>query len=143
MQKFFLRLGLTLAACIVSAVTAVVGTGFLTAALYLAIRDVTSPTIAALAVGGAAFVFTGLIVLFAAVALRPRGVTAKTDDKPCGGGAQPEIAAEIGMLIGSQSMAWIRDHAKSATVVALAVGFVVGANPKFRETLRNVVKPPR
>ena len=140
MQRFLSRLGLTVAAWVVGTIIALTGIGFMSAALYLAILDVASPAVAALSTGAAAFVVAGLIVLIGRAIVAPGGppppgeALRKT-------GTQPELAAEMGMLLGTQATSWIRSHTVTAASIALIAGFVVGASPTLRGAVRNMAKP--
>jgi len=136
MQKFISRLGLGFAAGILATAFAALGFGFLSVALFLAVREVSTSAMAALVTGLADFTLVGLIALILAIMFRRRSAPS---DQPHVM-SQPEIAAEIGKLLGSQTTTWVKDHAKSATAVALIAGFVVGASPELRGTLRDVFK---
>lgn len=143
MQRYLSRLGLTVATCVVSMLIAIVGVGFLLAAAYLAIVEISSPTIAALATGAAALVIAGLIALLARARMRRGALAAALEERPELQPSQGEFAAELGLLLGSQATSWIRSHALGAATLALIAGFVVGASPGLRAVLRQLVKPPR
>lgn len=140
MQRYLSRLSIALAAYLVSGAVGAVGAGFLLAAMYLAVRDIYSPSIAALSTGVTALLIALLILVAVRAGLRRVSIAMAPGEKAASGVSQPEIAAEIGQLFGLQATSWVRSHAKSATVLALVAGFVVGASPELRGALGEIFK---
>ena len=140
MQRYLSRLSFALAAYLVSGVVGAVGCGFLLAALYLAVRDISSPSIAALSTGATAFLIALLIVLAVRARMRRVSKAMAPGERVGSNISQPQIAAEIGQIFGQQATSWVRCHAKGATVLALVAGFVVGASPELRSAIGEVFK---
>lgn len=143
MQRYLLRLGLIVAICAVCTVVVTVGVGFLLAAMYLAILDLSSPTVAALSTGAGALVLASLLALLARSRIRG-GIMARTGEK--GSGRLPadgEFVAELGLLLGSEARSWIRSNTLSSVTLALTAGFVVGASPGLRSVLRELLGSSR
>lgn len=144
MSSFLSRLALALAALIVAGIVALAGFGFLLFAAFLALRDIYPPAQAAALTGLGAFVLGGLIVL----AARPR-----RDRRPppkdllatilslIDSNLDVDRSAELGAMIGQQAANWIRGKPLATSVVAAAIGFLLGACPSLRRALAELIKP--
>lgn len=107
--------------------------GFVCAAIYLALVPILAPPVAALATAGAALLIAGLIMLTGRLlARRPAAVAGAADAN--------RLAAEIGTALGGEAASLASTHPRGTLVGSLLLGFAVGASPKLRSTLRDLLK---
>lgn len=139
-QNHLVRFGAMLAACTASMLVATAGLGFLCVALFLAVRDVSTPAIAALASGGAALVVSALIVLMVRAGMRRRGGMAALNEMARTGDAPQALAAELGLLLGSRMTSGIRSHPLRTSALAVVAGFAVGTSPELRKALQEIFR---
>ncbi len=152
MQDYITRLKGGIALAAVATVFALVAFCFLTFALYFALIEVTTPAIAAGATGACATIIAVMAFAVASSVLQGKfGHRAAASPPPAGGSvgaasapgtstADSELAAQMGQLIGQQAAGWTREHPYGAIGIALAAGFVIGASPELRRTLRGFIR---
>ncbi len=147
MHDYLARLKGGVALAAVATVFAFVAFGFLAFALYFALLDVTSQSIAAGVTGAVASTVAATAFVFARLALHGRlGHAGHAAPPRSAGAAAPpslggdrELAAQLGQIIGEQAAGWTRQHPYGAVGMALAAGFVVGMSPELRRTLRGLM----
>lgn len=141
MSSYRSRLAFGIAIWLVSTTMVLIGIGFLVEAAYLALRDATSPMIAALFTGGGA-VFLGVaIAVIAHIAHNRRARHSEL------GALLAEIvhaaghghAADLGAHFGHEAEAWLKENAPRATLAAAIAGFIVGFSPGLRRALRSLL----
>lgn len=140
---YMARFAFYAAAWLVATTAVVAGIALLLAALWLVVGETHPPAIAALWTGLAALA-VGASIVAAAYGIRGRRASA-------GGllaslvewtesGREQDVAAKLGALVGREAVSLIGAHPGRAAVTALAAGFVIGANPRLREALRELLK---
>ena len=132
MRRLALRLALYTAAGLTIVFALIAAGGWLLLALWLALYCVMSPAAAALCTGLAAILVALLIAVVLAFARRGR--------RSPTGGFDGEAVARLAAVGGREAGSFVAAHPGRATIAALAVGFVVGASPKLRAALREVLK---
>jgi hypothetical protein len=142
-DQFLARLATTIASFFVATLVATAALGFLCGAAYLALLDLVSPPLAALATGLGALVLAVLIVQIARLWSRGKGASGRRRRARSerGEGSAEETAAEIGGILGAQLAALTRSHTRSTLAVSLLAGFAVGASPRLRKVLLDLVLP--
>jgi cytochrome c biogenesis protein CcdA len=132
-----MRLAISIAAVLVALVAAFVAIGFFALALYQFLAENMDPALAALA--------TGVIILLGAMVLvyaskflgRKRKKRRVLDDPSL---AACESAAALGNVLGQKLRGYAEAHGNSTLWASLAAGFAVGASPKLRGFLRDILK---
>jgi hypothetical protein len=112
-------------------ILALLGVGFLAAALFLALRETMPQHLAALVSGTALLLMAVLLVMV--VGLRKRaGEHGQPAEQPPN---LNRIAIELGGTLGRQASAYSRTHPWATAGLSLACGAVVGASPRLRGAL--------
>ncbi|HUO97336.1 MAG TPA: hypothetical protein VMU01_01630 [Rhizomicrobium sp.] len=134
-----IRIAIMTAALLLAAVGFVAVAVFLCMALYGAFALALSPPMAALASAGVLLLISLLIVLIGssiskAVARSAKRARAET--------ATPvaRLGGELGRLIGESAFKFITDSPVRVLIGALVAGFAVGAFPKLRSFLADLLK---
>lgn len=132
-----------------AAALAVAAAGFLIAACYLYLAAHLSHPVAALVVGALLLALAGLSMIAARsfVGRACRGdagsAGAAAGERRRTAGATPvsssELAASLGAAVGDEAARWTRARPFAATAAALVAGVVVGASPRVRGALENVL----
>ena len=142
-ERFLVRLAATMAMFVAALLVVAGALVFLLGAAYLALLDVVSPPLAALATGLGALTFAGLIVVagraFARGKRAPQRQRASTANADTGGMEQQ--AAELAGLLGADIASLARTHTRSTLAVSLVAGFAVGVSPRLRKALLDIVAP--
>ena len=139
-EQFLTRLAATMASLVVALLVVLAALGFFAYAAYLALLGVLSPPLAALATGGGAIVVAFLIVAAARGFARARGASprrVRADDTL----SAERLAGEIGGKFGEQIGALTRSHKGPVLAASLLAGVAVGASPRLRGLLMNLVLP--
>ena len=143
-DRFLMRLATTIASFFAALLVVAAALVFLFGAAYLALLDVVSPPLAALATGLGALVFAFSIVVGGRALSRGKRARslrrAGSDDDESAGGVEKQ-AAEIAGILGVEIASLARTHTKSTLAVSLAAGFAVGASPRLRKALLDIVSP--
>lgn len=144
MRGWFSRLALWTATWEVVAVLMIAGALLLLAAAWLALGEVLSPTLAALSAGGVALVAAAVIGLVARGIHHHRrssaAATVASLLELAQSGRHQDLAAELGALLGRETASTIEAHPHQAVIAAAAAGFIIGINPRLRESLRDLLK---
>lgn len=137
MRRLGLRVALYAAMGLVMALALVGLAGWLLIALWLLLLTVTSPAAAALYTG-LATLFAGLLIalILWAFARRRRAAAPAAQ----AGGFEGELATRLAAFAGRDAGSFISAHPGQAAMVALVVGLAVGASPRLRSALRDLVK---
>lgn len=145
------RMARSLACLLLAVAVALIATGFLSAALYLALDERLGSTAAAALVGGLLLAVTLALLLIANQGIRrtcragASGAcavrTASTRQRPGDAehGSPSELAASLGALVGDETVKWTRKHPFSALAAALVAGIAVGVSPRLRDELEQVM----
>jgi hypothetical protein len=137
-DQFLMRLATTIATILAATLVVIAALGFLCGAAYLALREVAAPWLAALATGVGALLFAVLIVMAGRLLARGTRVRAR----PCEGpGDAQRLAGELGGILGVELGAATRAHAPTVLMVSLLAGVAVGASPRLRKLLLDLVLP--
>lgn len=138
-DQFMRRLAATMASLVVAMLVLVAALGFLAYAAYLALLGVLSPPLAALATGVGAILVAFLIVVLVRALTRPRRARSPRRDDDAG--ATERLAGELGGKLGEQIGALTRSHKGPVIAASLLAGVAVGASPRLRGVLMNLVLP--
>jgi len=136
LNRWFARVGTTLALLGLAAGMGILAVGFLSAALYLALMQTLGAPLAALATGAALIAVAALAVLTIKVKVLPprqgKGISAEPEG--------PATAAKLGEMLGEEAGTWTKRNPGTAMLVALAAGFVMGSSPKLRAKLLRLLR---
>ncbi len=138
-EQFLTRLAATMASLVVAMLVFVAALAFLAYAAYLALLGVLSPPLAALATGAGAIFAAFLIVALARVLTRPR--RARRRERADDTLSAERLAGEIGGKLSEQIGALTRTHKGPVLAASLLAGVAVGASPRLRGALLNLVLP--
>lgn len=142
MTSYLSRLIFVLVGCVAAVLTLLAGYGFLSAAAYLALLDVTTAPVAALVCGLATLLLAVLIALSTRWATAGRGLHRKRGfgkNGPLRPSGEAEMAAEVGGIVGEEITSLVRAHTGAAVAVSLLAGLAVGVSPRLRRTLRELL----
>lgn len=129
-----------MAAALLVAVIGIVATGvFLCLSLYNYLLTLISPPLAALAAAGAVFLLS-LLVLWLGSALSKSVSNKARRERTKRGGSANAFSAEIGRLLGENAEGFIAKRPILSLIVALGGGFAIGASPRLRAFLQNVLR---
>lgn len=137
-EQFLTRLAITIGSILAAMFAVVAALGFFCGAAYLALLEVTAPWLAALATGAGALLLALLIVLAARLLARAKRAPAPRREEP---GAAQRLAGELGGILGVELGAATRAHAPTVLAVSLLAGVAVGASPRLRRLLLDLVLP--
>lgn len=140
-DQFLTRLAATVASIAVAMLVIVAALGFLSYAAYLALLGVLSPPLAALATGAGAILVAILIVAAARVLTRPKRAPAVRGSCADDVTSAERLAGEIGGKLGEQLGALTRSHKGPVLAASLLAGVAVGASPRLRNALLDLVLP--
>ena len=136
MERYLARFAISGASLVIATFVVIAGFIALWAAVYLALVQNFAPPVAALLTGIGALIFAVLVVIAGAWLARQQTAT-----RPHSSQSQEAnlAAVELGRMLGNQLHSLTRSDAQGAAVAALLAGFAVGASPRFRDFLRDVV----
>lgn len=140
-QGILTRVVIAAVAITVAAVFLVAAGAFLCVALYdgLAALIPSSPALAALAT--AALLLLAMVLVLAAgnaiAKTAEKSAKAKADEK---GPAMARLGLEVGKLMGEQAVRYAGKNPTKVLVGAIVAGFALGAVPKLRQFLMDLLK---
>jgi hypothetical protein len=138
MRRLASHLALSVILGLLTAIVLTAGIGWLLAALWLALQTALSPAAAAAWTGLVAVAVAGVI---AAAAYASRRSPVRRSPAPdAASGFEEEVAGRLAALAGRDAAAFVAAHPGRAAVVALALGLAVGASPRLRAALRDLLK---
>lgn len=130
------------AAIVLAAVGFVAVAVFLCMALYQAFELVLHPLQSALACAGVVLLISVLIIMIGSAMARSAARAAKRRAAKAGGPAS-QVGGEIGRMLGENAARYVAGNPLWVLGGALVAGFAVGASPRLREFLQNVLKKRR
>ena len=129
-----------MAAALLVAAVGVAATGvFLCLALYEYLLTLLVPSLAALATAGAVFLLS-LLVIWLGSALSRSVSKRMRRERAQRGGSASAFSTELGRLLGENAQGFISQRPILSLIVALAGGFAIGASPRLRAFLQNVLR---
>jgi membrane protein implicated in regulation of membrane protease activity len=133
MRGLIARLATVVVACVLASAALVVALGFAMVGVYFLFAQIASPAWAAFDSALAAIVFSLLVVGIAfLIARRPR----RRLESP-----NPNyLAAVVGEQIGRRFQKLTGRHARASIFASFAAGFVIGASPKLREFVFDLIR---
>ncbi len=141
MHRICAQIIVTLAAALAAMIILAAAILFLCAALYLALRGVTTPPLAALGTGGAALLGALIVLLSARLAMAPRkGRRRPGRDQARPASGEDRMAAALAGMLGEEFVALARQHAKETVLGSFLAGIAFGASPGLRALLRDLIK---
>ena len=138
MNSLWLRLTLCTAAVVAAAVIIAALIVFLGVTAYLSLQNVTTPAFATTMIAIAALSVTATVIV-GVYALLNRSRTAKSSLGPSSSANTEKLMAEITEVLGVELASAVQSHPRESALVALVVGFSVGAIPSLRHTLTQFV----
>lgn len=139
MRELPIRIAIMAAALLVAAVGITAASVFLCLALYHYLSTLFIPSVAALITAAAVFVLSLLVLWLGSILSKSVARQARREREKRGGSASA-FSAELGRLLGENAEGFISKKPILSLIVALAGGFAVGASPRLRSFLQNVLK---
>jgi hypothetical protein len=143
-DQFLKRLATTIASLLAATILVLAALGFLGYAAYLALLGAVSPPLAALITGVGAVVLAGLIVIVGSSLFRGGRAKPRRRDKGAdgeGADAAGRMAGELGGVLAAQLGTLTRSHSGPVLAASLAAGFAVGASPRLRKVMLDLMLP--
>ena len=136
MERYFARFAISTASLLIATFMVVAAFIALWAAVYLALVQNFTPSVAALLTGTGALIFAALVVISGAWLSRRQTATRS---HPSQAQKANLAAVELGRILGNQMHSLTQNDAQGAAVAALIAGFAVGASPRLRDFLWDIV----
>jgi len=141
MQSMAIRVAIMTAALLLAAVGFAAVAVFLCMALYSGFSVMLTPPFAALASAGTILVVSiVIIVIGSAIAGTVKRAAARERAKRSNATATAKLGGELGRLLGESAFKFITDSPVRVLIGALIAGFAVGASPKLRSFLQDLLK---
>jgi hypothetical protein len=138
MRRYVAQAILAAAMLMAATIVLLVAAAFLAGALFLALRDVMSGPLAALVTGLAGVLVAALIALVGGLTMR-RSKPARAEGQSRAPVEAQRLAGELGGIIGEEMASLARTHARGTAIASLLAGFAVGASPRLRRLLRDLL----
>jgi membrane protein implicated in regulation of membrane protease activity len=133
-DQFLTRLAVTIAAFFAATLVGAAALAFFAYAAYLALVGAVAPPLAALCTGLGAVLLAFLIVIAARVLARGKRAPAPRHEQA---GDAHRLAGELGSQLGSLT----RTHKGPVLAASLLAGVAVGASPRLRRVLLDLILP--
>ena len=141
MQSMAIRVAIMTAALLLAGVGFVAVAVFLCMALYSGFGVMLTPPYAALASAGTILVVSIVIILIgSAIAGAAKRSAERARAKRTNASASAKLGGELGRLIGESAFKFITDSPVRVLIGALVAGFAVGASPKLRSFLQDILR---
>ena len=133
MRGLIARLATVIVACMLVSVALVVALGFAMVGVYFLFAQIASPAWAAFDSALAAIVFSLLVAGIALLTVRrPRRRRAASNPN--------YLAAMVGDALGSRFRKLTSENTRASILTSFAAGFAVGASPKLRAFLFDLIR---
>lgn len=139
MHRFLTSLLLAVAAEMAAGILLIVAVGFAGGALYLFLLDRMSAPVAALVTGGVALA-AAILVLVAGRFISARACRTGKRNRTGQGLDGNRQAEELAELLGKNVASFVCAHARGTTLVSLLAGIAVGAHPRLRQSLLELIR---
>ena len=141
MQSMAIRVAIMTAALLLAAVGFVAVAVFLCMALYSGFSVMLTPPYAALASAGAILLVSVVIILIgSAISGSIKRAAARERAKRSNATATAKLGGELGKLIGESAFKYATESPVRVLIGALIAGFAVGAFPKVRSFLQDILR---
>lgn len=138
MDRWMARVTAGAVTLVIALLALMVAFGFFGVTVFLELRTVISPQLAALATGGAALILAGIISLIGRMVASDRGSSSR--DKGTSGGSEiNKLAADLGEILGKEAISAIRANPRSTALVSLFSGFALAAFPELRQVIVRLI----
>lgn len=131
MQALILRTAIMTAVILIAAVFFIATGAFLCVAIYEGLKEVLTPSLAALATAG---ILLALALLILGTGMMIADAASKSAKKKSGP-ASAEIGLEVGRLLGEQIQRYTGKNPVQVMIGAVLVGLLLGAVPPLRRFL--------
>lgn len=138
MDRWMARVTAGAVTLVIALLALMVAFGFFGVTVFLELRTVISPPLAALATGGAALILAGIISLIGRMVASDRG-SASQDGGNSGGSELNKLAADLGEILGKEAISAIRANPRSTALVSLFSGFALAAFPELRRVIVGLI----
>jgi hypothetical protein len=141
MQGMAIRIAIMTAALLLAAVGFVAVAVFLCMALFNGLAVVLTPAWAALSAAGILLLLSLVIILLgSAIARAVARNAARERAKKSNASASAKLGGELGRLLGESAFKFITDSPARVLIGALVAGFAVGASPRLRSFLQDILR---
>ena len=141
MQGIAIRVAIMTAALLLAAVGLVAVAVFLCMALYSWFAAMLNQPLAALASAGVLLLFSIVIILVgSAIAGAAARSAARARAKKSNASATTKLGGELGRLLGESAFKFISGSPIRVLIGALVAGFAVGASPRLRSFLQDLLR---
>jgi len=140
MQSMAIRVAIMTAALLLAAVGFVAVAVFLCMALYSGFSVMLTPPYAALASAGALLAVSLVIILMGSMISKAVARSAARERaRRSNASATAKLGGELGRLVGESAFNFITKSPVRVLIGALVAGFAVGASPKLRSFLQDIL----
>jgi hypothetical protein len=139
MQGVAIRIVIMAVALLLAAAGIVAAGVFLCIALYEGLQTVLAPAMAALCAAGVLLLVSLIIVWIGSSLAGAAGRKARKNREKQGSPAA-RIGGELGRLVGESAFKFVSDNPARVLIVSVVTGFAVGAIPKLRNFLMDILK---
>jgi len=136
MRALVLRLQVLLAGGVVALLLVLVGAGFMVAALYLGLSTHAGPAWAAVITGMLCLVGAGIVALIGWLVLQSAQRKDRRDERALD---VVRLALTMGESLGEELQVVAKRNRYGMLGAALVAGFALGASPKLRRSLRDLL----
>ena len=136
-----IRIAIMTAALLLAAVGFAAVAVFLCVALYSGLSIVLTPPWAALSAAGILLLLSLVIILLgSAIARAVARNAARERARKSNASATAKLGGELGRLLGESAFKFITDSPARVLIGALVAGFAVGASPRLRSFLQDLLR---
>ena len=136
MRRFLARLALSLALILIALVAVLIAVGFFFVALYLWLKTLLIPPVAAAVCGFLILIFAAIVALISRGTMRRHRRPRRQDLTA----EAHETAALLGGLMGRRAQRFMEANTATSLLTVLIAGFAVGISPKLRALLLSLLK---
>lgn len=142
MSGFPVRMAVALVAALIASILAAASLILAGAVFYEALLGIATPAVAGIVTSFVGLaVAAGVMLIGRAVMTGGRDTATRSAKQAAMDGlsSQDKMIAELGGLVGAELAALIRSHPHETAAGSLAAGFALGASPRLRGFLRNLL----
>jgi len=134
MRDLSVRLAIAAASLLLAGVGFIAAISFMCVALYLQLATMMTPPLAATTTALAALLFSLFVMMIGRWLAFGRRGTRGGSSRIAG-----DPAMELGRRLGEEAFKYVKAHRSGTLIATLVAGFAVGASPKLRGWLRNLI----
>jgi hypothetical protein len=139
MQSVAMRIAIMAVALLLAAAGILAAGVFLCIALYEGLLTVLAPAMAALCAAGILLLLS-LIIVWIGSALAAAAARKAKKNREKQGSPAARLGGELGRLVGESAFKFVSDNPARVLIASVVTGFAVGAIPRLRNFLMDILK---